>query len=103
MSASEDTNPIAALAEETVAPIKEELYGRLTVRVGERDALAVESALLKAFLVGMQAGEAETAGSEAAFELDQSTGHYGEQSVLPAQLDLPVPQLDPWAARYGRP
>lgn len=101
MTASEDTDPIAALAQETVAPIKEELFGRLTVRVGERDALALESALLKAFIGGMQAGEAEAAESETALELDQSPAHYSEQPFLPTQLDLPLPQLDPWAERYG--
>ncbi|HTW43802.1 MAG TPA: hypothetical protein VMD79_15960 [Solirubrobacteraceae bacterium] len=99
MSASEDADAIAGLASDTVAPIDEELRGRLTVRLGERDRLAVESALLKAFLVGMQAGVAESAESESA--LEQAVSSHGEQVLLPAELSVALPQLDPWADRFG--
>jgi len=102
MSTSEDADPIADLAGDSVAPIGEELRKRLTARLGERDTLAVESALLKAFLVGLQAGVAESAESESALErVDLSISRHGEQVVLPSEMNLEVPQLDPWADRYG--
>jgi hypothetical protein len=100
MPASEESEALAELASETVAPIKQELLGRLDVQLGDRDALAVESALLKAFLGGMRAGSAEMAESVAE-QIPVSEVFRGQPTISPAQPELPLPELDPWAARYG--
>jgi hypothetical protein len=100
MAASEDSEARADLASETVAPIKQELLSRLSGELGDRDVLAVESALLKAFLGGMQAGANETADA-AAEQMPVNEVLRGEPPITPAQFDLPIPKMDPWAARYG--
>lgn len=100
MTANEESSDIAELASETVAPIEQELRQRLTVALRERDALAVESALLKAFLCGMQEASAQAA--EAAIDqVDRTRGVGGELMARPASLNTRLPRLDPWAARYG--
>ncbi|HTU79873.1 MAG TPA: hypothetical protein VMF09_14055 [Solirubrobacteraceae bacterium] len=99
MAAGEQSEAIAELASETVAPIEEELRGRLTVALGERDLLALESALLKAFLSGMGAASAEV--ESMIDQLQNPRGVAGEMLASPGQVDQPLPRLDPWAARYG--
>jgi hypothetical protein len=100
MAEGDESGGLTELAMETVAPIEQELRRRVTVELGERDIVAIESALLKAFLSGMQAGAAETA--DAAVEQDgMMQGRRGGAVLNLASLDLPLPRLDPWAARYG--
>jgi len=100
---SEDPSGIAELATEAVAPIEQELRGRLAFEVGEQDALAIETALLKAFINGMRAGAA--AAAETAEPLLERpgglTGFGAGPAPLVQPLDPPLPWLDPWAARYG--
>jgi hypothetical protein len=100
MGANAESGAIFGLASETVAPIEGELRERLVANLGERDLVAVESALLKAFLGGMQAANAETAESL----IDQQGGIPGMTGGLMstlAELDLSLPRLDPWAERFG--
>ncbi len=59
----EDPSGITELASEEVAPIEQELRQRLVFEVGEQDALAIETALLKAFINGMRAAAAAAAAS----------------------------------------
>jgi hypothetical protein len=100
---SADPSGVTELATEAVAPIEQELRQRLVFEVGEQDALAIETALLKAFINGMRAASA--AAAETAEPLIEQarglTGFGGSpmQSVQP--LDSPLPWVDPWAARYG--
>jgi hypothetical protein len=101
MDENDEPSQIAELATEAVAPIEQELRRRLDVELGERDVLAVETALLKAFLGGMGAGLAEAA--ETALERGPMAGRLGGER-LPANVALEQPQLphlDPWAQRYG--
>jgi len=100
MADSEDPSGIAELATEAVAPIEEELRQRLVAEVGDRDSLAIESALLKAFIDGMRARMAETA--ESVVERTSAFPTLGS-GQLPAatELDPPLPRIDPWADRYG--
>ncbi|HEV3048610.1 MAG TPA: hypothetical protein VGY13_14745 [Solirubrobacteraceae bacterium] len=100
MGAEAESGAIAGLATEAVAPIEGELRERLEAELGERDLVAVESALLKAFLGGMQAANAETAETV----IDQQGAVLGMTGGLvntPAGLDLALPHLDPWAERFG--
>ncbi|HUB72447.1 MAG TPA: hypothetical protein VL979_00245 [Solirubrobacteraceae bacterium] len=101
MAADERTSDVADLAAEAVAPIGEELRERLAAELDERDRLAVESALLKAFLNGMGAALAETPEPV----IDEGVGfrQLGPARVEPALGGpaLELPQLDPWAQRYG--
>ena len=100
---SEDPTGITELATEAVAPIEQELRQRLVFEVGEQDALAIETALLKAFFNGMRAAAA--AAAENADPLIEQAGRrtgFGPgpfQGVQP--LDSALPWVDPWAARYG--
>jgi hypothetical protein len=100
---NEDPSGITELATEAVAPIEQELRQRLVFEVGEQDALAIETALLKAFINGMRAGAA--AAAETAEPLLDPPGGltgFGAGPAPPVQpLDPPLPWLDPWAARYG--
>jgi hypothetical protein len=105
MSAGADQDPsgITELASEEVAPIEQELRQRLVCEVGEQDAVAIETALLKAFINGMRAAAAATAASAEPL-IEQAGGWTGfgaqpVQSVKP--LEASLPWLDPWAARYG--
>ncbi|MGA2454749.1 MAG: hypothetical protein ABSG93_14625 [Solirubrobacteraceae bacterium] len=101
MSDSEHQDGVAALAGEAVAPIQEELRQRLVVEVGDRDALAIETALLKAFINGMRAGGAEAAETMIEQTVARTALASAGQIPTPAQLDQPLPSLDPWAAKYG--
>jgi hypothetical protein len=99
---SEDPGGITELATESVAPIEAELRQRLVLEVGEQDLLAIETALLKAFLNGMRAA---AAAAESFDPLLEQPG--GPTGVAPSpmqnigSLGSPLPWLDPWAARYG--
>jgi hypothetical protein len=99
----EDPDGITNLASEEVAPIEQELRQRLVLEVGEQDALAIETALLKAFINGMRAAAAAAA-ETAELQIEQAgglTGFGGSriQHVQPRELRLPW--VDPWAAKYG--
>jgi len=106
MGDSEQTNDIAELATEAVAPIEQELRRRLVAELGEQDVLAVETALLKAFIGGMGAGLAEAAEPQ----IEQGpivdggpfVGGFASRSVAAnASFERQVlPDLDPWAERY---
>ncbi len=101
MAEAEDPTGVASLASEAVAPIEEELRQRLLVEVGDRDALAIETALLKAFINGMRAGASEA--SELVMEQTVTGDTMASNPIaLAAELDPPLPWLDPWADRYGR-
>jgi hypothetical protein len=100
--ASEEGNEreLAQLASETVAPIAEELHRRLDAPIGDRDRLAIESALLKAFIGGMHAAAAETV--EAAIQPHEPLGGVqGETASVSVQPGLASAGIDPWAERYG--
>jgi hypothetical protein len=99
----EDPSGITELASEEVAPIEQELRQRLVLEVGEQDALAIESALLKAFINGMRAAAAATAASAEPL-IEQAGGWtgFGAPPVQSAKaLESSLPWVDPWAARYG--
>jgi len=100
MDDSEDANGVLDLATAAVAPIEQELKHRLAVDVDERDALAIETALLKAFLNGLSTGSADAAEmlSERA---DTVSALRGAQLTPTAQFDQPLPRIDPWAERYA--
>ena len=100
---SEDPSGITELATEAVAPIEQELRHRLVLEVGEQDALAIETALLKAFFNGMRAAAA--AAAETAEPLIEQAGGrtgFGAAPIHGVQpLESALPWVDPWAARYG--
>jgi hypothetical protein len=100
---NEDPDGITDLAGEEVAPIEQELRQRLVFEVGEKDALAIETALLKAFINGMRAAAA--AAAETADPLVEQggglTGFGGPLLRNPQPRELRLPWVDPWAARYG--
>lgn len=95
---SETSRAVADLASEAIGPLEQELRERVSLDLGDRDLLAIESALLKAFLSGMQAGIGEISESL----IDQGTpGRLGaEVSGGLVAPTLPLPHLDPWASRY---
>jgi hypothetical protein len=99
----EDPSGITELASEEVAPIEQELRQRLVVEVGEQDALAIETALLKAFINGMRAAAAAAVAS--AEPLIEQAGGLTGFGVPPVQsataFESTLPWVDPWAARYG--
>jgi hypothetical protein len=99
MASGGDANAVAGLASEAVAPIEEELRRRLLAEVGEQDALAIETALLKAFINGMRAGGAEVA--EASVETSGMFAPDPGQLTGGTGLGEPLPWLDPWADRYA--
>jgi len=99
MTSSENSDSLAELASGAVAPIEQELRGRLDVEIGDRDLLAIESALLKAFVGGMRASLFEAA--EAVVDRTGSRDSRGEPYAAAVQLDRPLPWLDPWADRYA--
>ncbi len=98
MGAGEASRAVADLATEAIGPLEEELRQRVSLDFGDRDLLAIESALLKAFLSGMQAAMGEMSEST----IDQANqGALGSELVGAAASDtLPLPRLDPWASRY---
>jgi hypothetical protein len=100
MSTSDDLSGISELAASAIAPIEQELRHRLLVEVGEQDLLAIESALLKAFINGMRSGNAG-----AAETVVEQTGAFnmlsGGGMASPPQFDRPLPELDPWAERHA--
>jgi hypothetical protein len=100
MAESEDPTGIAELATEAVAPIEEELRQRLVVAVDEQDQLAIETALLKAFINGMRAGAGE-ATERAMNQTGPPNSLGGRPPISAAQLDPPLPWMDPWAEKYG--
>ena len=93
---------LAELAAEEVAPIAQELRARLTVELGERDALAAQSALLKAFVAGMSAALAEQPPEPV---IDEGIG-FRALGAVPLETALAraraeeLPHPDPWAERY---
>ncbi len=102
MPRGQDSDRIAELAGEAVAPIEQELRARLALELSDSGVLAIETALLKAFLNGMRTGAGEA--TELAVDLDQ-TGFAatfgGLRTTSAAQLDPELPWLDPWADKYG--
>ncbi len=100
MEAREDAGDLIELASQAVAPIEEELRRRLTVEVGEKDALAIESALLKAFLGGVGTGSAE-AGDMPIDEPGMLSSAAHRAYAAAAHLDQPLPRIDPWADTYA--
>jgi hypothetical protein len=96
MTDSEDPTGIDELATASIAPIEEELRQRLLAELGDRDLLAVETALLKAFMNGMR-----VANSEATEATIDRAGLATGAPIAPAELDVPLPPADLWAARYG--
>ncbi|MGO9321443.1 MAG: hypothetical protein ACLQBY_11670 [Solirubrobacteraceae bacterium] len=100
MAESERPSGIVELATEAVAPIEEELRQRLLAEVGDQDSLAIESALLKAFIDGMRARTAETA--ESVVERTNAFTALGSGQIPPTtELEPALPRIDPWADRYG--
>jgi hypothetical protein len=102
----DESERIADLARESIAPIEQELRHRLLAEVGEGDLLAIESALLKAFLNGMRTRASETAQrvideSGVATSFGPTSPGGAHQILTAAELDPPLPWLDPWADRQG--
>jgi hypothetical protein len=107
LSDEQDPTGMIELASNSIAPFKHELLGRLGVELDERDALAVETGLLKAFLRGLAEGSAETTERV----IDQSVPPsvsgsglglgLGRPMLSASELSPPVPDVDPWAERYG--
>jgi len=98
----QDPTGMGQLATDSVAPIGEELRHRLLADLDERDSLAIETALLKAFIGGMRMGNLATVEQV----VDESTGEttmsrFGVRQAGPSELEEHFPDLDPWAARYG--
>jgi hypothetical protein len=100
MDESEQTNEIAEMAANTVAPIGQELRQRLAIELDDRAVLAIESALLKSFRNGMRAGAMETA-ERAMDQTSMNTGLGGRRDLSPVELDPELPWIDPFAERYG--
>jgi hypothetical protein len=103
----EDPTGLVELASNSVAPFKQELLERVGVELDESDVLAIETALLKAFLRGLAEGGAEAA--ERVIDRGpqpSAGGGFGFGLAQPApntsELTPPVPDIDPWAERYGR-
>jgi hypothetical protein len=102
MPHDQDSDKIAELAAEAVAPIEQELRARLALELSDSGLLAIETALLKAFINGMRTAAGEA--TELAVDLDQtgfSATFGGLRTRSAAQLDPELPWLDPWADKYG--
>jgi hypothetical protein len=100
MAEDGDSERIVELATESVAPIEEELRQRLAMELTDKQSLAIETALLKAFINGMRTGSAETVGR--VLDLPAPPiGLSGRQSPTFEQLDPQLPWLDPWADAHG--
>jgi hypothetical protein len=106
MAKPEEIDEIEQLATEAVAPIDEELRQRLGSELTDKDSLALESALLKAFVNGMRAGAGEITErviDNAAASTGFGAAGFGAGPRTTAnELDRELPRLDPWAERYGR-
>ena len=100
MAEPEEMDEIEQLATEAVAPIDEELRRRLGGELTDKDSLALESALLKAFVNGMSAGAGEVA-ERAIDSASASSGFGAGPRPTPGELNIQLPSLDPWAERYG--
>lgn len=100
MDENDETDEIAEMAAEAVAPIGQELRQRLAIELDDRSVLAIESALLKSFRNGMRAGATETA-ERASEQAGRPVGLGGVQGLSPAALDPELPWIDPFADRYG--
>ncbi len=99
MPDDQDPMGIGPLAMGSVAPIEQELRHRLLADLDERDSLAVESALIKAFIGGMRMGNSVI--SERVVDETGVPGRFGVTQFGPSQLEEKLPELDPWADRYG--
>lgn len=100
MAESEEIDEIEQLATEAVAPIDEELRQRLGGELTDKDSLALESALLKAFVNGMRVGAGEVA--ERVIDRSAASAGFGaRQQPTAKELEPELPRLDPWAERYG--
>ncbi len=99
MADDQDPMGIGQLAMGNVAPIEQELRHRLSAELDERDSLAVESALIKAFIAGMRMGNSLT--SEQVVDETAAPARFGVRQIEPSELEEHFPQLDPWAERYG--
>lgn len=101
MAEDPEAERIAELAGESVAPIEQELRQRLAMELTDRESLAIDTALLKAFINGMRTGSAET--TERVLDAPGApiglSG--GRQWPTVEQLDPQLPWLDPWADSYG--
>jgi hypothetical protein len=100
MAEDGDSQRIVGLATESVAPIEDELRQRLAMELTDKDLLAIETALLKAFMNGMRTGSAETA-ERVRDAPAQPGGLSGSPPPIVEQLDPQLPWLDPWADAYG--
>lgn len=100
MDESGQTDEIAEMAADAVAPIGQELRQRLAIELDDRAVLAIESALLKSFRNGMRAGATETA-ERAIDQTSMSAGLGAGASLSPVELDPELPWVDPFAERYG--
>lgn len=100
MAEDEDSERVVELASESVAPIEQELRQRLALALTDKESLAIETALLKAFINGMRTGSAETA-ERVVDGVVPPTGLGGRQEPTIEQLDPQLPWLDPWADSYG--
>jgi hypothetical protein len=96
---SEEPTGIAELATESVAPVGEELRQRLAIQLDDRDGTAIDTALLKAFLMGMREGNSDAV--EKLIERGAWGTRFGGPTAPPAELEEQLPELDPWAERYG--
>ena len=69
--------------------------------LSERESLAIDTALVKAFINGMRTGSAEAA--ERVLDSPPAQSGLSGQHDWPtvAQLDPQLPWLDSWADRYG--
>jgi hypothetical protein len=106
VSDEQDPTGMIELASNSIAPFKHELLERLSVELDERDALAVETGLLKTFLRGLAEGSAETTERVIDRGPQASAGGgfgFGLAQAMPntSELTPPVPDVDPWAERYG--
>jgi hypothetical protein len=100
MAEDGDSQRIVGLASEAVAPIGEELRQRLAIELTDKQAVAIQTALLKAFINGMRTGSAETA-QRIVDASGTPIGLSGRQLPTLEQLDPQMPWLDPWADSYG--
>ena len=95
MAEDGEAERIVELAGESVAPIGQELRQRLAMELTDRESLAIDTALLKAFINGMRTGSAETA--ERIVDAPGAPIGFGGLE----QLDPQLPWLDAWDDKYG--
>jgi hypothetical protein len=101
-----DPEPVASFASASIAPIEQELHRRLLAELAEQDVVAIETALLKAFLNGTRAGAFEAVEPIIDRDAGDNGGLFGLPSGMPRHPELapqpPAPDVDIWARRYGR-